>query len=34
MRDENQTQEIEPEVVVAGGAYAATLLGLIFWLAL
>ena len=34
MRDENQIQEIEPEVVVVGSAYAATLLGLIFWLAL
>lgn len=34
MKVENQIQEIEPEMVVVGGAYAATILGLIFWLAL
>jgi hypothetical protein len=33
MYDENRIEEIEPGVLALGAAYAATLLGMIFWMA-
>jgi len=33
MTDENRIEELEPGVVALGAAYAATLIGMIFWLA-
>jgi len=33
MNDENRIENIEPSVLALGAAYAATLLGMIFWMA-
>ena len=33
MPNENHIEEIEPGVIALGAAYAATLIGMIFWLA-
>ena len=33
MANENRIEEIEPSVIALGAAYAATLIGMIFWLA-
>jgi len=33
MANENRIEEIEPAVIALGATYAATLIGMIFWLA-
>ena len=33
MENENRIEEIEPGVIALGATYAATLIGMIFWLA-